>query len=48
MLNKQFRREILIALLIVVLMFILSLYDYLFMNIIMLFHLKIFPSLPVY
>ena len=29
MLNKQFRREILIALLIVVLMFILSLYDYL-------------------
>jgi hypothetical protein len=28
MLNKQFKREILIALLIVVLMFILSLYDY--------------------
>jgi hypothetical protein len=29
MLNKQFKREIFIALLIVVLMFILSLYDYL-------------------
>jgi len=29
MLNKQFTREILISLLIVVLMFILSLYDYL-------------------